>query len=105
VAVFSATLHSTVDTVRAHYLALDELSELVAVLPNVEWRSMLLTEIALRMDRFESHNKKQHSQPQPPKSRPCWRVERQRHWRVAMTVDGVPNPSRGGCIEKKCQQG
>jgi protein subunit release factor B len=29
---------------------------------------MLLTEIALRMDRFESHNKKQHSQPQPPKS-------------------------------------
>jgi hypothetical protein len=37
------------------YLALDELSEFVAVLPNVEWRSMLLTEIARCMDRFERH--------------------------------------------------
>lgn len=48
-------------------LALEELSELVSVLPNVELRSMLLTEVSYIMDRIEGKNinKKRSDQNEP----------------------------------------
>jgi uncharacterized protein (UPF0248 family) len=43
------------------YYALDELSELVAVLPNVELRTMLLSEISLAMTRAEGKAKRKNN--------------------------------------------
>lgn len=48
------------------YYALDELSELVAVLPNLELRSMLLSEISLAMSRAEGKVKR-NSEERPTK--------------------------------------